>query len=256
MSFRLIPAIAFALVTTGSVVASEPSEAVMTAWFKMNHATIHVGDALSETQEFKYDIAPNGDLQVQIFGPAGGKKSIGTLMIVSGVLLAKDVPLTRGEEIDAIDEPALILQLTNKLLAAAVRREPDQVHGDSTIDLDEKSWEIDVSTMSAEGVYPAPWKLRGKIESSTANVIKYEFTHTFSVEREKHDVHYVGSWEHSSVPVKFDDTMSLKGWQIFNLGPIKSNKGTSTILDYGASNSTSSYKTLGDLRKAATQEQK
>jgi hypothetical protein len=58
-----------------------------------------------------------------------------------------------------------------------------------------------------------------------------------------------GTWQKQETPPSFDDQMLLDGWQILQIGPIKTTDGNSTILDYGAQISNKRAKTLGELRK-------
>jgi hypothetical protein len=66
----------------------------------------------------------------------------------------------------------------------------------------------------------------------------------------------VGTWERSAAAFAVDDTMSLKGWDVFRLEPISPDNGARTIVDYAGSELVKSSKTLGELRKGLEQEPK
>jgi hypothetical protein len=249
--------IIFALLTlAASATAAEPPKAIMTAWLEMNHASIRMSDpASADSQAFVYDIAPNQDLHVQTSIVSDGKITRGELLLLAdGVLLTHNMPLTRREEIDAIDVPVLTLQLVNKLLAAGTGKKPSALRGKSTVDLTEKSWGLNVGTISAGAEYPAPWQLKGSIEASRTHVISFDLLHSFEVDGTAQAVHYVGNWERSSAPFVVDDAMSLSGWHVFRLGPVSSSNGVAAIVDYAASEVVKSSKTLGELRKGVRQE--
>jgi hypothetical protein len=247
----MFPIIIAHMTLAASAAAAEPPKPIMAAWLEVNHASIRVSDpASADSQAFVYDIAPNQDLHVQTSIVSGGKITRGELLLLTdGVLLTHNMPLTRREEIDAIDVPVLTLQLVNKLLAAGTGKPPSALRGKSSVNLTEKSWGLNVGTISAGTEYPAPWRLKGSIEASRTHVISFDLMHSFNADGTAQAVHYVGSWERSSAPFVLDDAMSLSGWHVFRLGPVSSSNGVATIIDYTASDVAKSSKTLGELRK-------
>ena len=251
----MFPIIVALMTMAASATAAEPPKAIMAAWLEVNHASIRASDpASADSQSFVYDIAPNQDLHVQTSIVAGGKITRGELLLLAdGVLLAHNMPLTRREEIDAIDVPVLTLQLVNKLLAAGTGKKPSALRGKSNVDLTEKSWSLNVGTISAGAEYPAPWRLKGTIEASRTHVVSFDLIHSFDVSGTAQAVHYVGSWERSSAPFVVDDAMSLSGWHVFRTGPVSGSNGAAAIIDYAASDVVKSSKTLGELRKGLQQ---
>lgn len=61
--------------------------------------------------------------------------------------------------------------------------------------------------------------------------------------------HMKGSWENAKPAPQIDDGTALTGWQVFSLGPIRTQQGKSQIFDFGAKKSSSEARTVGDLRK-------
>lgn len=226
--------------------AAAPPDNVIDAWFKMNALTVTISvPGNLDTVRYSFEIAPNSDFRINLKSKEAG----GTLMLISGVLVSKDLPIQAGYEIDAIDGPALTMQLVNKLLAFAVGTSPDALRGHRAVDLTEKTAAIHVATSSAEGQYQAPWQLEGFVEVVTPGVITFHLTHSFKDDRGNDlTATYVGQWEHRSTPPLLPDSLSLKGWRVFDLGPIQRSSSQGTVLDYGATPSSSGYPTVGALR--------
>jgi hypothetical protein len=228
-----------------------PPDFVMEAWFKMNFASIRESQpGGSGWATYTFEITPASDMRIHITTFEDGKTTEGTLMLVSGVLLSKDLPLEPGYEIDAIDGPALTLQLVNKLLAFAAGKTPAELTGHLSVDLTEKTTPLHVSTTSAEGTYPVPWSLVGSIEVVSPNSVSFDLTHTGRIETHEEKVRYVGRWENRSKPRELPNSLPLVGWKAFFLGPMKRSDSRGTIIDYSSRASEESYATLGALREA------
>ncbi|HEY2397187.1 MAG TPA: hypothetical protein VGH81_14585 [Rudaea sp.] len=248
---RLLLSVTLGLIAGRAALACEDSSSVTAAWFKVNHAIIEMSEPGSrDKQTYSFDLAKNGDLRLMSTTTTQAKVTQGALMLISGALLIRDLSVTRGEEIDAIDAPAIVLQLTNKLLAEATKKTPEKLKGKYVVDVKEEFRPICAATMSAEAEYLAPWSIAGDVEATAPGVLDYRLTHSFSAEGETHKILYTGQWKQSATPVTFDDAVSIEGWHVYRLGPIRRQQGTSTILDYGASIDSATYKTVGELRKA------
>jgi len=234
----------------GTAFAAEPSNDVLSAWSEMNHASIRVTTADDgDYQQFDYELTPQHDVRIRIEDMAHGKATKGAVMLVDGALLVKDLPLEHGEEIDAIDSPALILQVVDKLLAWS-SRSPREIHGRLPLDISETARDLSVSTASAEAEYPAPWTLRGSVEAKTDGAIGFDFVHAFRTEDVPIEIHYRGVWQKSAKAVALDDAMPLAGWRAFVLGPTQNSNDTgTTILDYGATPIEPLPKTLREMRQ-------
>lgn len=248
---RIVLPLALPIMMAQQVMAG-PSEAVAAAWFKPNAASIAIGvPGSAGTIVYDYEITPSGDFRIQATTSNSGKSTRGSMMLVAGVLLAKDIPMSAGREIDAIDAPALTLQVVNTLLGYAAGILPSEVQGRIPVNLKETVIPIHVNTNSAAGDYPAPWSLQGFIAPARKRAVEFDLVHTFTGPDGKEETtHYEGRWEQrASSPVLADST-SIAGWKVYRLGPIKRTTPEGYILDYGATPSQDSYRTLGELRKA------
>ncbi len=215
-------------------------------WYSPTSASIHAQDQSAEVT-ILYEISANQDLRITMNGVEKGKKQIGEMMVINGKsqwMLARDLPLEKGYEIDPLDGAVLNLKLVLELLRAAAPGGPTAVSEKTTFDVKEDTRSIAVSTASASGGLEAPWSLHATIEPTAAGHWSFDLS-------AKHGraMHMTGTWQKGNIPPTFDDQMPLDGWQILHIGPIKTTDGNSTILDYGAQTSNKRAKTLGELRK-------
>lgn len=216
------------------------------AWYSPTAASIHAEGQNAEVT-FLYEVSANQDLRITMNGVDKGKKQVAQMMVINGKtqwMLAKDVPLEKGYEIDPLDGAVLNLKLVLELLRAAAPGGPTTVIEKTTFNVKESSRPIEVNTASASGGLEAPWSLQATIEPTAPG--KWSFALSA-----KHDraIHMAGTWQKQDIAPAFDDQMPLDGWQILRIGPIKTTDGNSTILDYGAQISNKRANTLGELRK-------
>lgn len=242
-------AAAFAL----SLQAAVPSEEVVSAWFKMNALLVTMKvPGVAETLNYNFEVTANSDLRVNIVS----KEATGNLMLISGVLVARDLPVKPGYEIDALDAPVLTMQLVNKLLAAAAGVAPNLFRGHRKVDFTEATVPIHIATPSAEGQYPAPWSLMGSLDGAPG-LVTFRLKHSFKdANGNSYAVEYAGRWEQRSVSPTIPDSASLTGWKVFGLGPRKEVGAGGTTLDYGATQSATVYPNVGALRAAIRKRQK
>jgi len=152
--------------------------------------------------------------------------------------------LEKGYEIDALDGVVLSLKLALELLRAAAPGGPTGITQKTAFDVKEDRQSIAVNTASASGGLEAPWTLHAIIEPLSADQWSFEL-----LAKHGEAIHIKGTWQKEVAPPTFGDDLSLDGWQILSIGPIKTTDGSSTILDYGAQISQKHPKTLGELRK-------
>lgn len=215
-------------------------------WYSPTRASIHAQDH-GAAVTILYEISGNQDLKVTMDTVEKGKKQVAEMMVVNGQsqwMLAKNVPLEKGYEIDALDGVVLNLKLALELLRAAAPGGPTGIKQKTTFDVKEDSRSIAVNTASASGGLEAPWTLHAIIEPGSGDQWSFQL-----VAKHGESIHISGTWQKEAAPPTFGDDLSLEGWQILSIGPIKTTDGNSTILDYGAQISQKRAKTLGELRK-------
>jgi hypothetical protein len=215
-------------------------------WYSPTRASIRAQNQ-GAAGTILYEISGNQDLKITMDTVEKGKKQIAEMMVINGQsqwMLAKNVPLEKGYEIDALDGVVLNLKLALELLRAAAPGGPTGIKQKATFDVKEDSRSIAVNTASANGGLEAPWTLHAIIEPASADQWSFEL-----LAKHEETIHISGTWQKGATPPTFGDDLSLEGWQILSIGPIKTTDGDSTILDYGAQISQKHAKTLGELRK-------
>ena len=219
-------------------------------WYNPTHVSLNV-QAEGVTNRVTYEISSDHDLKITTNAKGKrGQQETSEIMFVNGHskwMLAKNVPLEKGYEIDALDGPVLTLELVTELLRTAVPGGPGEITKSTAVNLHEKTKSIEVNTASASGGIEAPWTLQGTIEPTAADQWSFDLTVA-------HDqpMHITGTWQKEAAAPVFGDEMPLAGWQILSLGPVKRVDGGATIYDYGAQLSLKQPKTLGELRELAT----
>jgi hypothetical protein len=218
-------------------------------WYNANQVSLTV-QAEGITSTATYEITSDQDLKITTNTKGkNGQQETSEIMFVNGQshwMLAKNVPLERGYEIDALDGPVLTLKLVTELLRAAVPAGPGEITKSTAINIRERTKPIEVNTASASGGLEAPWTLQGTIEPTASGAVSFDLT-------VKHDqpMHITGTWQKQAAAPVFADDMPLTGWQILSVGPTRDVQGNVATIDYGAQASHVQPKTLGELRKLA-----
>jgi len=215
-------------------------------WYSPTRASVSAQDD-GAADTVLYEISGNQDLKITMETVEKGKKQIAEMMVINGPsqwMLAKHVPLEKGYEIDALDGVVLNLKLVLELLRAAAPGGPTGIKQKTTFDVKEDRRSILVNTASASGGLEAPWTLHAIIEPVGGDQWSFDL-----LAKHGETIHIAGTWQKDATPPTFGDDLSLEGWQIFSIGPIKTTEGNSTILDYGAQISQKHPETLGQLRK-------
>jgi len=226
--------------------AASASVKVDNEWYSPTRASISMQDQ-GATGTILYEISGNQDLKITMDTVEKGNKQTAEMMVINGQsqwMLAKNVPLEKGYEIDALDGAVLSLKLALELLRAAAPGGPTGIKQKSIFDVKEERRSIAVNTASASGGLEAPWTLHAVIEPISADEWSFEL-----VAKHGETMHISGTWRKDAAPPTFADDLSLAGWQVLSIGPIKTTDGNSTILDYGAQTSKNHPKTLGELRR-------
>jgi hypothetical protein len=185
--------------------------------------------------------ASNGDFLL--------KTESGEMMVVGGqILLAKNVEMAPGAEIDALDAPAIEMRLAMMLLEKGVPAGPASVRAQQPVNVSESTEPLEVSTPSASAQYPAPWSLHGMVTRVDATHLEYKLT--FDFDQAAQPLIISGTWERGTPP-NFPDSLRTSDWRAFKLGPYEKKAAHGTILDYGAQELPKRFSTLGDARAAA-----
>lgn len=203
----------------------------------------------------------NYDLKIDIDIPSKDQPVKGTVAMVAGrTMITKGLDLPRGSEIDVLDAPILNMRLLMSLLGRTVPKGPTGFSNEMAISHREAKTGIRFATPSAEGYITAPWRVDGKLEKLPNGSVAYELLLVGGTQDPLGNTsppmktRMVGEFSMRSVPV-LDDTMPLTGWKVYGVGPQSQQRGSSTILDYGAkAEADARDRTIADIRSAVAEE--
>jgi len=223
------------------------------AWFHPSEVSVTMnvtpGDDFLRVTMF---MMKGNDARIEVSGKSDGKSHTGSLMIVSGNrMLARNVPMERGMEIDALDGPVLQVRLALELLGRAFPGGPTSVTTSRTVDVTERKESIKVNTASAGGEYPAPWTLKGSGKEEDSRKV---FDLVFRCAGVEQVINLKGSWRAKKVQDELPDSLSVTGWRVFAIGPYSRQDGGGTIYDYGAQEIRKTFRTLGEVRQDAARQ--
>jgi hypothetical protein len=219
-------------------------------WYKLTHVSLTQQDP-GGSSETNYEVSASGDLRITVSTTEKAKQEAGELMLIIGKrqwMLARNVPLEEGYEIDMLDGPVLDLQLTLELLRAVAPAGPSGILEKFTATIKEGHRPIVVNTASASGGIEAPWALTATIEPVATGRWSFQLSLQVS-DPQAETLRLSGTWQKQAAAPAFDDDMLLEGWQILTIGPIRRIVEGGTIYDYGAKTSDARARTLGELRK-------
>ena len=147
--------------------------------------------------------------------------------------------------IDALDYPALMLQLVLKILAYTVPEGPQGIKETKNIDFLESLKSIKVATASASGKYGTPWKVKGSLVKDISGIIHFDLLFTYSFEGKSITDTFRGSWQIVQGKQNIDYTLNVKDYQVFSLGVRKMEAQGGMTIDYGTE-AKEPYETLQD----------
>jgi len=227
-----------------------------TPWIQGNHVIVN----LSSPEEAGYEryelwMAGAGDVRVEEIEETGGKKSMGSLLLVGGRILAvRGIDVQPGMEIDAIDVPALNWQLAAQLLERAIPNGPGPTLPANEVRVSEREKALEVGTTSASGEYGAPWTVAANVSRYATGPVHYQLDFQFTDQESgklSPPMKLSGAWEHQQPGPKISDDLSIVGSNLFTLGPVRKVAKDGQIFDYSSSSLEMAAKTVGDLRKIA-----
>jgi hypothetical protein len=175
----------------------------------------------------------------------------GEIIILGGrVMLAKDVQLEKGYEIDWADAPMSNYLITTGLLNLAFPNGPSGIVSEHTKEISEQEKEVRVSTGSALFGFKAPWQASVRAVRLNDDTIAYETRLTL----EGVVMNIAGVWENMNSSLVLEDSMDISGWETFAIGVFTRQPGRldppggGIILDFGAYPHDFGVDTIGGLR--------
>ena len=248
MMKRTLVALAFVVSAWSS---SSPATASATWGDPTEVRLVMSGDTTSQPIEYLIELLSDGDARITSIDRSIPSDLWPVLVLVSGqVILVQNLELEEGYEIDAIDSPVLMLQLTLTLLDKGIPDGPGTLPSEDSVEIQkaEPSEPIEVSTTSAGGAFPAPWHLSGTATRETDDRIAYSFDFWYTNGPGKTTVEIEGHWKRTNPRPTLDPAIALNAWKSYQIGPIERTTPSGTIYDYGAQPREFKAQTLRELR--------
>jgi hypothetical protein len=249
--------ISFALVATLVAAQSQQPRAdtaqATSEWAKGNRVLLGVTqERLGFSAQWRFQRSANGDILLELEETRAGQARAGALLLVAnGALLARDVPLARGRELDSFNGPLLMLQLVLRLLERSVPAGPESIKRELTIAAAEPERAVKVSAMGADGEFLAPWNVKGRVGPGADGQIRFELQFV-SASRDPRGVPYAtsiaGIWQNASPPLQLPDAMPLRGWRGFRIKTAVTARGTTNTVGLGTS-AAMAFPNLGEVRR-------
>jgi hypothetical protein len=209
-------------------------------WYRGNRITVRQSVGGSHV-DVTFEIFDRGSVLIG----TGDERQTGKLLMIDGYwLLAKDLTLPKGQEIDYLDRAVLAVRLSLRLLSKVAPDGPAKIDKQQKISIQEKK-RLAVATPSAEVDINPPWSLDATIKPTGPHQC------SFNLEvKAPYGWRFDGTWQKDDVqPVLPDDT-SLSGWQVYHLGEIPIEQDGHKMVDYGAIPSDLRPATVAELRRA------
>jgi hypothetical protein len=172
----------------------------------------------------------------------------GIIMMVGGrTMVAKNVELKPGSEIDSLDESLLSIVLAMKVLSRALPDGPGTTS--QQIDFQDAETGIQFATPSAEGSIPAPWSVTGSVEPGAEGEANFQLELKWHLDSKAVPSRRMSGQVRHDCSFQIADDTPLAGWKVFEVGPIINPLNKGTRLDYGAKLPTKGPATIADIRK-------
>lgn len=209
------------------------------------------GDTTGHPMEYLIELLSHGDARITAIDRSTSSDRWPVIVSVGGqVMLIQNVELEEGYEIDAMDGPVLMLQLALTLLEKGIVNGPESLPTEGIVEVQkiEQAEPIGVSTTSAGGQFPAPWRVSGTANREPVDRIAYSLVFWYSSAAKEIRVEIVGHWQRTEPRPELDPTMALSAWESYQIGPIERATPGGTIYDYGAYPKEFKARTLRELR--------
>ena len=160
-----------------------------------------------------------GDLLVRSELAVPGETEQGETLLVGGrAMLSRGFGAHQAELGASLDAPALMMQLTLRLLERSEPGGPSKVSEAVEVDLTEEILHINLDTGGAAGGFQAPWSIKGRLAPAGETRRRFDLQFSFSVITEQGKqatamrLQGVADFSEEAFPIEGSD--SLDGWEI------------------------------------------
>lgn len=236
----------------------KPAGEITTPWTRGNRVAIGVTqERLGFSALWRFERAANGDIVLEKEEHRGGQSIQGALMLVGGggALLLRELRPERGQELDALNGPMMMLQLVLRLLERAVPAGPQSLAADRKVSITESSAGIKVAGIGSEGEFFAPWSLKGTVGPAAAGQVKFELEFVSAPAKPgapRYESSIAGIWQNVPNTNAWPDSFSLRGWRVHQIRNVVKPRGTINVVGPGTSPAMV-FATLGEVRRSVAQ---
>jgi hypothetical protein len=222
-------------------------------WARGNRVLLGVTqERLGFSAQWRFQRSGNGDVLLDLEETRAGQARAGALMLVgNGVLLARDVPLERGRELDSFNGPLLMLQLVVHLLERAAPAGPTSIKAEMAIDAAEHDRALKVSAIGTDGEFLAPWRVTGRIGPGADGKVRFELQFVSASRKPggaPYETRIAGIWQNASPPLQLRDNMPLRGWRGFRIKTVVTSRGAMNTVGLGTS-AAMAFANIGEVRR-------
>lgn len=249
---RLLPPLLFlALAMPGAALADpcpdEPGteEACLAGspWYNANRLAVHF-ESTDGKADWLFEMASGREFRITLDEAFGDEPVRGIVMVLGGrIMITKDLELEPGGETDSLDTPALVQQLTLKLLQHIYPRGPGQVLGIENFRVRREHLYLSAATSRASAEFAPPWSVSGTVDNGHFGYVDFDLD--FEAPDVDYRAQFSGRWRELPDPIIFRDTMIIEDWRVWPLAP----QPAPSPFKPGALARDMRIVTLGDLRR-------
>jgi len=224
-------------------------------WYRGNRVLLEVEEpAAGIKARWQFERSTANDIRLVLDEQRKAGAQRGSIMLIGQrALLTRSLELARpGSPLPAIDGPALLLNLTLRLLERAVPGGPQSLRGERAVKIADSSVAIVVDTPTAQGLFLAPWTLTGKVRAN-ADGVAFDLSLRSRSRTDPDGFHTTalrGTWRLDDVAAPaFGDDFPLEGWQLHSIQPAPVDARASAPPMWLAV-PRPGFATLGELRRA------
>jgi hypothetical protein len=235
----------------------KPVAPTVSEWMRGNKVLLGVTqEQVGFSAQWRFQRLDNGDIVLDMDEQRAGRPLAGSLILVgSGAVALKSFRPEQGKELDVINGPLMMLQLTLRLLERSVPAGPQSLTSDRQVAIAEQAAGVKTGGIGTDGEFFAPWSLKGTIGPGGKGLVKFDLefsSSSHSTGGKRYETAIVGIWQQTGTPLSYPDGFSLRGWRVHQIKNVVKPRGMFNTVGVGTS-SAMVFGTLGDLRRAVTQ---
>jgi len=231
---------------------SKPPTPPASEWARGNRVLLGVTQpAFGLSAQWRFERSTTDDILLERQENRAGRIEAGSFLLIDGALIVRDTRLEPGKELDAVNGPLLMLQLVLQLLERSVPAGPSQLTRELRVDLAEHKRAIAVTGIGADGEFAAPWRLTGSVGPAGKGIVKFELEFSSAARGPagaRYQTSIAGIWQNTPPAVVFQDSMSLRGWQVYRFKPVVRQRGAVNAMGLGTS-APLGFLNLGEVRR-------